>query len=262
MRACALMLLAVVSCASRSELGEGGSAATGGGSTTSSTGSALQPTNLCSPASVRLCDGAQCPAPPCQCMPASDRDTSTPSEAGLCWTDLADWPNDECYACEDGQACIHRATDELHCAPLDVCVSLAALGASNVCTYADKSPFDDRPLAVGGACPVQDHSLCGGGCGDCQTNFRCTGRSADRGFGVCVPLSPLDKKPFPCSYGDTGPAQTPCLEQYNYFCAVYKSSNERLARHYGMCMQLGPCKSASQIVGLHCLDVAGYEHAP
>jgi hypothetical protein len=211
---------------------------------------------------VRLCDGAQCPAPACQCLPASDRDTFTPSEAGVCWTDLADWPNDECYACEDGEACIHRVTDELHCAPLDVCVSLSALGASNVCTYADKSPFTDAPLAVGGGCPVQDHSVCGGGCGDCNQGFRCTGRSAARGFGVCVPLSPLDKKPFPCSYGDAGAAQTPCLEQYNYFCAVYKSDNERLARKFGMCMQLGPCKSASQVVGLHCLDVAGFEHAP
>ena len=259
----ALGVLAFFSgCSARTGLddGTGGSGAPSSGST-----GTLVPEDLCEPDGIRVCHDPECPAPQdCKgmgCTPASDRDSFVPSESGVCWTDIQDWPNEECFACPDGDACVHRGADELHCVPLSVCVSLAALGAANVCTYADKSPFTNQPLATSSTCPVRDHSVCGGICGDCASGFRCTGRSATRPYGLCAPLTAIDKHPRTCSYEDSGPATVACAYQNNYYCAVHASGNERLARKFGVCMQLGPCSSAAKAMPLHCLDPAGNEHA-
>ena len=142
--------------------------------------------------------------------------------------------------------------DILECVPVDVCVALWNLGARDVCRYADKSRFDDRPLPHATGCPkpAGQYHACGGECAPCEIADRCVGVSPDHPFGLCNgdAMSGYDSA-FSCGHG--------CA-----VCAVFDvpAFDFKLAFQYGVCMaSVDACLDfASRLPGgLGCYDATG-----
>lgn len=148
------------------------------------------------PSGVRICgngcgelDQSVCPG--LGCLDALDIGSGKTTGAGVCLSDLP-VPVLGCWFCPDGTTCVELEQQGLICVAEDVCRSLAALGAASACRYADFTVYDGRPLAVasGTDCPKR---ACGPGCGDCEGPVtRCSGRSADFGYGYCFDVITTD----------------------------------------------------------------------
>jgi hypothetical protein len=243
-------------------------------------------TARCSDTHVRICRGSlelpECPG--LGCTAVLDVTSGAPEPAGVCWADAKGGDgNDLCFGCEDGEVCAQRERNKLVCVCESVCFALAAAGAATGCRYADKRAFDARPLAQPlASCPVDKAgplkaALCGGACGDCPTytSQRCSGRSADRPFGVC---------PFPkflgsgasemdiCSVGTDGRWTRRCLFEWKdngpygrepAVCEVYDNpafSDDLAAREYGLCVPRSVCQAAARAMGgIHCYSDVGVD---
>ncbi len=148
------------------------------------------------------------------------------ASVGLCASDLPA-PIESCWMCEDGSACANLDGEGYVCVPEAVCRRLFALGAGSACVYSDFSEYDGRPLALatGSECPAK---ACGPGCGGCTSAARCTGRSADYGYGFCVGGTFAEW----CEPSDA--RRTGCDG-----CATWTSSS--LAEAYGRCARTENC---------------------
>ena len=259
-----LALLLVAACGSRTGLQVGGDAGFGHDGTAGDAPSPdatppdAGPFDPCLVDRIRMC-GPGCPplgSPPC-CTAAYDRSSGTPANAGACWLDLPDPGQRDCAGYEDGEACVYRAPNRLICVPEGVCRALFAMGATRTCRYADKSAYDGRSLAPPPtSCPVgtdgktlaNKGSLCGGACGKCAGGNQqpCTGRSADRAFGICPirytiePVASVDKIQRCSSNAD-------CPGTSSAFCAVFRVGvdDQTEARSYGGCMVPVWCTNAA-----------------
>ena len=239
------------------------------------TGPAFGPHPLCESASgVRLCGGdplcPEIPAPICKgygCQHALDAVSGAQTAGGACLSDIPDNGNFRCNACNDGEACLRRASGELTCVPQDVCHALWDIGVRDVCLYADKSTYDDRPIPLSGpACPLPPmnpaaSALCGGGCGGCPTaTTRCTGRSPTRPIGLCqAPWFSSEIRS--CVLRPNGSVERWCDDQfpYNYACVVYRngSANEAMGLRYGSCVASGICPALRGTLGADCYNALG-----
>lgn len=238
-----MALLVAAGCGGRAGLGDGADAGMDASTT--------QPHERCRSADgVRLC-GAGCPAipaPDCPgrgCTQAYNLDGS-PSAGGVCWTDRADKGARPCGECAWDEVCIHRSPTELVCASRAVCDALSDLGARDVCRYADLSPYDGRPFAVPGPCPIRTtlSELCGGECGMCRESVGpayCVGRSSRHPFGLCNHPGINWENPDTCSVcGGT--------------CAVFETPgvDPALAWAYGPCIPIQDCEPLAEYVGVGC----------
>jgi len=220
---------------------------------------------------IRLCGGSdECPwlsAPECPgygCTSTIELYSSAESKAGVCWADLIDNGSNPCIACKDGEACVYRAPDRLICVSLEVCEALWDMGETNVCRYADKRAYDHQPLpAPTGPCPTSWYlTLCGGECGDCDGMIAtCTGRSAGRPFGLCIPKT-SNGQHATCELNADGQIIQWCQSTpFAAVCAVFDVPDADVAeaRHYGVCMERNLCTAAAASMpgGLHCYDETG-----
>jgi len=219
---------------------------------------------------VRLCGGPQCPALPApQCPGEGCTTTMTSADAssgiGVCWADLADHGQSLCFACADGDACVYRHADELICVPVAVCERLFALGATNVCRYADKTRYDNRPLPASPAgCPgglEGQHILCGGGCGDDCFGEPCVGRSPTHPYGICASADPVNLGSVStCSVTSQGLVR-PCPANTDDACAIFdtETADQSEARRYGLCLGRAVCQRAAAVLpgGSHVCSRAG-----
>ena len=231
----------------------------------------------CVASGVRICgggcpslDSTQCPG---GCQPVSTVDGAH-SDIGVCWSDLAK-AGVSCAVCNDGEACLQRSPGALVCVPEDLCAHIWDLGAQNVCRYADKSTFDDRPLPTPGACPSAATAIiCGGGCPACPVNgeHRCVGRSPDHPFGICPPaISGMDPNEptsvSTCSLS-AGNYAVPCpqLSTGPFACAVFHAgaSDQAAAMLYGLCVGSDLCAATARALpgGLDCYNPAGRLMSP
>lgn len=187
--------------------------------------------DLCKTASgVRFCGGG-CPllssteCPGLGCVPIVHRVSGAPTGTGICIADLPP-PITPCWLCTDGMTCAHVAGQGPICVEEDVCRSLHALGLDVGCRFSDFSHYDGRPLAVaeGTGCPANS---CGPGCGECEGPARCSGRSADFGYGLCL----HKQNPVPCS------AHKPLPESCGY-CLTWgpAAGGDELALDNGQCV--------------------------
>lgn len=178
---------------------------------------------------IRLC-GGECPAltdaecPGLGCVPVIDRETDAPVGIGVCLADLPA-PVAPCWMCSDGRTCSHLQGQGIVCVDEDVCVALHALGFGRGCRYADFSPYDGRPLKVETTdCPKRS---CGPGCGACENGGSCSGRSADFGYGFCLPK----QDPIPCHASDAPSAECPsCLTW------LPSTGGDDVALQFGVCV--------------------------
>ena len=264
LRAVALLFLCAA-CGARTELDDDdGAAGADAGDASHDTG----PSGPCEADGVRFCGGICPPLDPPTCpgtgCSASDRGSFSPLGEGVCWADLSGGEGvDACDACNDGDVCAERGTN-LVCVPFDVCAELYALGAVTACRYADKSLYDDEPLATpSGACPASRPGvLCGGDCGACPDwteTTRCVGRSADRAFGICARA--VGSELWTCGVDPSGAWSRPCPLTYIYdgpngkddlVCAVFDTDSVA-AGAYGLCEPKGACQAAYDASGgIHC----------
>lgn len=182
---------------------------------------------------VRLCGGG-CPSlgptecPGVGCQPLLDRVTGAPLGGAVCVADLP-VPIEHCGACRDGDVCVRVSGEGTICAPEALCQALTSRGLTRACRYADFSVYDGRALAVsqGAACP---RYACGPGCGPCPLapTDRCSGRSAQFGYGFC--FSEFDRPP--CD--PTQPLPRACA---GYACIAWTSSDaeDTTSRAYAFC---------------------------
>lgn len=275
---------ALLGCAGRSDIAPFGGGADGSGSgaagAANATGGFASHPPCASADGVRLCGGSDdCPwlvPPECPgfgCTHAPEVTSFAPSNAGVCWSDLAE--PEACVACFDGDVCLQRDAAQLLCVAPTVCEALWDLGATGVCRYADKSRYDHQHLPVpAGACPGGDATagvVCGGDCPSCLLSgdafARCVGRSPHHPFGLCV-------APFAyhgadailvCSLDPTGAVVIACDSPYHY-CGVFETPPEDApaAQRYGVCVETGACVAAALHLpgGLRCYDAAGQVVAP
>ena len=265
----------LAACGGRTELG--GVGADGGLDATGDVNRETGPSGPCEVDGVRVCGGGcpalnppECPGTGCT---ANDRSSLTPLDDGVCWADLSGGEGvDPCDACNDGDVCAQRGED-LVCVPFDVCDKLYSLGAVTACRYADKSPFDDQPLAnPQGPCPTSRAGvLCDGACGSCPdwTSNRCVGRSAGRAFGVCARA--VAQQVWTCAVDPGGSWSRPCPLTYiydgpngkdNLVCQVFDvdASSVQAEDAYGLCEPQGACHAASQAIGgVHCYLPSGQD---
>lgn len=236
----------------------------------------------CTVDGVRWC-GAGCPSLttsecPGGCTRVLDAETLRPMEVGLCWSDMLSGGRgtEPCVACADGDTCAQRDARRLVCVREGVCAKLALLGAGGACRYADKTPYDGRPLASPAAtCPTSlPGAACGGACGPCPTGLpynsssRCTGRSATRPFGVCpfLRFSPAESSLMTCAWDGNAPTEhcpkidyggSPFLVQAA--CLVFDTGEGTpltLASRYGLCVPESVCwetKQKTSGAGVFCL---------
>lgn len=204
--------------------------------------------NACATASgVRLCGGA-CPSlsagecPGLGCVGVLDRLTRERYSLGVCLPDIPA-PQRSCGSCVDGQVCAHIDGQGPVCVAEDVCLALLKLGATRACRYADFAPYDGRPLAVatGAQCPKY---ACGPGCGWCQGE-RCTGRSADFGYGTCLNQS--------AAHACSARAAPPSV--YCDSCLVWKPvpGDDPTSLDFGTCVSTGEVVCSRADVRMTCL---------
>ena len=225
----------------------------------------------CTPAGARLCGGACGSVSDCagQCTPLVAGDSSS-SAYGVCFSDLPDKGQTPCAVCGAGEGCVQRSPDAFVCVPLDVCASLHAFGAGDVCWYGDKSPFDGRAIVAPAACPDQDpnlHPMCGGACGSCMTKYshsldRCIGQSPDHPVGLCTSFdgNPEDPASYPRCIVTGGAVSSPCPDTTpvggSYACAVYPSppAEQSVAERNGLCLPWLMCSGLQTSLpgGLDC----------
>lgn len=258
---------ALLACGARSDIDFGDVVGSGGPD------ASFGPHPLCASASgVRLCGGdppcPEIPAPVCPgygCQHASDVTTGVQANGGICIADLPDYGTFPCYACKDGEACLTRPNGDLVCVPVDVCHALWDIGVRDVCRYADKSIYDDRPLALPstGACP-RKYTLCGGACTCLYPEERCTGRSATRGYGFCegalgLGLHPEDIRG--CSLSASSYPLIWCDPNYpeTWVCGVYKNGPQSavVSRKYGTCIGREACIQLRGLMNIECYDAHG-----
>lgn len=174
------------------------------------------------PRGVRLCGGNCAPEVACGqfgCRPfVAD---GAEAKVGVCMADLPP-PISTCWRCADGEVCADIAGEGLICVEEALCRSLMDFGLASACTYADFSPYDGRPLAIarGADCPK---GACGPGCGSCGVSTACSGRSADHGYGFCLPALLQE-----WCYADDVP--TTCSQ----YCAAW-TTNTQVSKDYGWC---------------------------
>ncbi len=226
---------------------------------------------------VRICGGStMCPeitAPECPgygCAPAHDiASTSMGVDGGICWADLPDQGGSSCSACEDGQVCLQRATDQLVCVSPRVCEALWDAGIKHVCRYADKSAYDHQSFATSDGCPanVDRHIACGGGCGPCPNGVRCVGRSPTHPFGLCTDAAGVPTvEVSPCSVTPGQPSIPGCnafsSDKHISVCMIFSvpAVDRPAALQYGMCLFRSHCVAlaASFPGGLECFDDDGH----
>ncbi len=194
------------------------------------------------------------------------------SAYGVCFADLPDRGQTPCAVCDAGQGCVQRSQGSFECVPLEVCDDLRKLGAGDVCWYGDKVPYDGRAIPAASSCPDsdplvhEDHSMCGGPCGPCDTAHgaldRCVGQGPDHPIGICAQFccsgNPEDPASFPRCVVQGGTVIAACPTVGNYTCAVYPSppGDESVAKQNGLCLNRDVCHAlhASLPGGLDCYD--------
>ncbi len=216
----------------------------------------------CEVAGVRLCGVPGCEplefeaCPGLGCTPAVDRDTGEPLAVGVCWPDLPGWPARSCFACDEGEACIHRTADELSCVPIEVCAELYARGFGSACRYSDKSAYTGEAVPSLPTCPTTDYGICGGDCQGCGA--ACGGRSPLHPWGVCTDLSSTSF--VGCGLTAGGPVEPACISTWP-LCAVWAvgPQDQPVADRFGVCLTDDSCKEAATALqgGIRCYDASG-----
>jgi hypothetical protein len=289
MKSTLLLVWAImIGCGGRVELdgppgsGMGGAGASASTTTSNDTGSSggFAPHPECAASDgTRICGGEACPwlePPECVgygCASALSRDSLEASNGGVCWADLPSAGAELCYGCPEGDACIHRTAEQLICGSIGVCEALWDLGVTDVCRYADKTPYDHQPIPnpPSAECPGGDvGALCGGGCSPCNPSQRCVGRSPTHPFGLCASKG-SDDDPANyvrrCSPDETG-EDSPCINiQWSpeVACAVFEGTGApKLARRYGLCLSKDDCLHAAAHLpgGVVCYNDKGKKLAP
>lgn len=217
---------------------------------------------------VRLCGGSppcpELPAPTCRgfgCQHSASIVNGATATGGACLTDLSDNGLRDCSTCNDGEACLSKTNGDLVCVPLDVCHALWDIGVRDVCRYADKSPYDDRPLAVAESCPlgISPFPMCGSGCASCPPDFPCSGRSATRPYGLCQYRG--GNPNIACSFGPLASPKVWCSQNQAtiWNCAVYRGrpEDQTTAMKYGTCVGATHCQKIRDVLGVDCYDYAG-----
>lgn len=259
---CLAAPLVIIACGSRSGLEVGEKEGEPDGSTPDVTRPDTGPLDPCLVNGVRMC-GPLCPplgTPQC-CTAAYDGVSGAAALAGACWLDLPDLGQRDCAGCEDGETCVYRAANRLVCVPEGVCRALFIMGAAGVCRYADKSGYDGRPLAAPpSSCPsgsdgktlANKFALCGGACGPCTGppqfyQAPCSGRSADRPYGICPTRYPPDALVNSVDKIQRCSSDADCPGINSAFCAVFRvgSLDQSESRAYGACMKPARCTDAA-----------------
>jgi hypothetical protein len=252
-----------------STAGDGGAFAVDGGDAGTKQGP------RCSGGGARLCgaacgDASPCPGSGCT-MPL---DVSGAAAAyGICWSDLQDDGTTPCALCDQGQGCVRRGADQYVCVPLDACAALLSQGATGVCWYGDKVPYDGRSEATTSSCPSGAGGLlCGGDCAPCDANTlpRCVGRGADHPIGICPPLyspQPPDPNSYPlCALGADGYviACPNVGTSFTCACAISPSppGDSTVALANGFCMSADLCTEIAGAISLDCYDATGAKLPP
>lgn len=245
-------------------VGGGAGTAASGGTAGAAGGAAGAGSGPCeTPEGIRLCggecdwlDAEDCPA---GCSAVYDRAAAGDSPFGLCFADLTDLGNRPCFACRDGEVCVQRARDVAVCVPESVCAGLWALGARDVCRYADYASYDGRPVPEPPAsCPAEPDGqqdpgqMCGGACGACllADEYPCTGRSPEHPQGFCRSYEGSCR----AAAGDNDCADT-------WLCAVFRvpTPDAPTARASGHCFGRDTCLELAVTLpgGVDCYDAAG-----
>lgn len=222
----------------------------------------------CTIDNVRLCGGTCGSVVDCAggCVPLVSGDGSS-SSYGVCFADLPDLGQTPCAVCDTGQGCVQRSAGAYACVPLEVCGALRAVGANDVCWYADKSPYDGRAIDIPTTCPDslaplhQDHAMCGGACGVCNPQLgslaRCLGQGPTHPVGICATpngptVNPYDAKTYPRCVVVNGSAA--CGSGYR--CAVFPAPPAEItvAANNGVCIIAQDCTALTQALpgGLEC----------
>lgn len=214
----------------------------------------------CTVAGARICGGtcgvlSDCPG---SCVTLVEGDGSL-STYGVCFSDLSDKGTTACALCDSGEGCVERAPDVFVCVPLDLCGDLEKLGARNVCWYADKSPFDGRPIVAPASCsdPEINHvpSMCGGACGRCATQYgaldRCVGQGPDHPAGMCV-YGNFGGPVWPTCTAD---GSVPCPAEGA--CAFFAAppADPGVANENGVCLDYDECHELHSALpgGIECI---------
>lgn len=186
-------------------------------------------------------------------------DRATPSSGGACLADLPDEAQSPCVACLDGEACLTKNNGDLVCVSIDVCHALWDIGVRDVCRYADKSLYDDKPLAPApSTCPVVG-LVCNQKCGCARADERCTGRSATRGWGICTPGVPGPVKGCRLHQSGTSLSYSTWCADFQpeiWACAVFDNgpSDPTIDLDYGLCMTTVQCQVLEGPLHMRCYD--------
>jgi hypothetical protein len=211
----------------------------------------------CSPDGIRIC-GAGCPSLGDTCLgfgctAADDIASFVPSTAGVCWADAPDVTATLCGKCTDGDVCIQRGPNQLVCVPESVCFNLWQRGVSDVCRYADLTPYTGSALSSEGGCPFDDGYapiVCAGSCASCADGAVCEGRSPSHPYGLCRSTNTEDD----CDQCMQVPNQ-------NQACAVLNVNVADLpvAKTFGgFCMDRPRCLAVAKALpgGMTCFDAS------
>lgn len=185
--------------------------------------------------------------PPVGCTAVGDRESLAAEPAGVCWPDIDHWVSQSCIACEPGDVCVTRSAGGLFCVPFELCHALELLGAGDSCRFADKSAFDDRPLAKA-LCPDVP-GICSEDCERCQLGDHCTGRSSSQPFGLCV-RGAAEARGCDAAAAD-------CFSFELCASFVVPSADQPVADAFGVCVRSEDCLGAASMGVVRCYDKQG-----
>lgn len=234
------------------------------------------------PSGQQLCGGA-CGAacPPIACASSSGfpiPDATAPDAAlGVCFTSKGAHGG-RCTMCQDGWLCVPETLglplynpdpikefDYLSEAELGYAILYALNGHGGDVRYADRAQYNGEAIPEEpSGCPTQnDFRVCGGACGDCDTGFKCTGRSPLHPYSLCVnDFQGQPNKPQPddgCLRGTpNGGGCNDLPQDPPLACLTFKVSDadQPVADAHGICVDATLCAGAAQSYpgGVYCTN--------
>ena len=207
-------------------------------------------TQCTSPEGYAVCGGpAGCPSTSSPCDVCGDGSGTGDGGLSACINPpLVAFDGDKAarcdQACPDGSICVDLLGQAvLFCAPFDMGMLFANNGGWDQVRYADMGIWTGAALPLPADCPVlAGVQLCGGNCGPCGGDERCTGRSPLHPFSFCVPKG--TGGPCDAGAGCAGPGN---MTDAGVGCFTYKvqPSGQALEDSRGMCLPGALCTSAA-----------------
>ena len=240
MRALVLLPVFLLGCGNViTQDGSSASSGTSGGASSAASSSSGGWTQCSSPSGYLLCFGPHdCPAhedPDCKVCFGNKLDHS----AGLCatasYTPGGQFPPE----CVDGDvliAILGQSPPDT-CAPFEAGELFCRNDANALVRYADATPFTCEPLPEPTDCPnLPGIRLCGPGCGGCNTDEICRGRSPSHPHSICLPTEFVAKRCRP---------DLLCTPTQGCFSFLADATTQADADYYGICMPLADCQAAA-----------------